>query len=107
MYFTLISIFIWTNLGIIFFYTKFNTKLEKNGFSPSLCHISKVRLDGGDGFVKKLFIEHVREQLSEDLKIGDIVERHMEDGDVVLFNRQPSLHKMSIMSHKAKVICGR
>lgn len=65
-----------------------------------------MRLDGGDGFVKKLFIEHVREQLSEDLKIGDIVERHMEDGDVVLFNRQPSLHKMSIMSHKAKVICG-
>lgn len=53
--------------------------------------------------MKKLFIEHVREQLSEDLKIGDIVERHMEDGDVVLFNRQPSLHKMSIMSHRAKV----
>ena len=64
----------------------------------------KVRLDGGDGFVKKLFLEHVREQLSEELKIGDIVERHMEDGDMVLFNRQPSLHKMSIMSHKAKVM---
>lgn len=28
----------------------------------------------------------------------------MEDGDVVLFNRQPSLHKMSIMSHKAKIM---
>lgn len=55
--------------------------------------------------MKKLFIEHVREQLSEELKIGDIVERHMEDGDVVLFNRQPSLHKMSIMSHRAKVRC--
>lgn len=52
--------------------------------------------------MKKLFLEHVREQLAEDLKIGDIVERHMEDGDVVLFNRQPSLHKMSIMSHRAK-----
>lgn len=63
----------------------------------------QVRLDGGDGYVKKLFLEHVRKQLSEELKIGDIVERHMEDGDVVLFNRQPSLHKMSIMSHKAKV----
>ncbi len=63
----------------------------------------QVRLDGGDGYVKKLFLEHVRKQLSEELKIGDIVERHMEDGDVVLFNRQPSLHKMSIMSHRAKV----
>ncbi|CAM9617029.1 unnamed protein product, partial [Phaeothamnion confervicola] len=38
------------------------------------------------------------------LKVGDIVERHMMDGDVVLFNRQPSLHKMSIMAHHAKVM---
>jgi DNA-directed RNA polymerase III subunit RPC1 len=37
------------------------------------------------------------------LRIGDVVERHLEDGDVVLFNRQPSLHKLSIMSHIAKV----
>ena len=37
------------------------------------------------------------------LRVGDIVERHMIDGDVVLFNRQPSLHKMSIMAHRAKV----
>ena len=37
------------------------------------------------------------------LQIGDIVERHMDDGDIVLFNRQPSLHKMSIMAHRVKV----
>ena len=30
---------------------------------------------------------------------GDVVERHLIDGDVVLFNRQPSLHKLSIMAH--------
>ena len=30
---------------------------------------------------------------------GDTVERHLMDGDVVLFNRQPSLHKLSIMAH--------
>lgn len=35
---------------------------------------------------------------------GDIVERHLRDDDVVLFNRQPSLHKLSIMAHKAKVL---
>lgn len=34
---------------------------------------------------------------------GDIVERHLVDNDVVLFNRQPSLHKLSIMCHRAKV----
>jgi DNA-directed RNA polymerase III subunit RPC1 len=43
------------------------------------------------------------EQLAEDLEIGDVVERHLEDGDIVLFNRQPSLHKLSILSHYVKV----
>eukprot|EP01054_Gregarina_sp_Poly1_P003122 Gregarina_sp_Poly_1__3121@NODE_187_length_11680_cov_128_523810_g166_i0_p1_GENE_NODE_187_length_11680_cov_128_523810_g166_i0NODE_187_length_11680_cov_128_523810_g166_i0_p1_ORF_typecomplete_len1811_score286_02RNA_pol_Rpb1_5/PF04998_17/7_8e02RNA_pol_Rpb1_5/PF04998_17/9_2e116RNA_pol_Rpb1_1/PF04997_12/1_5e85RNA_pol_Rpb1_2/PF00623_20/2_5e70RNA_pol_Rpb1_6/PF04992_14/1_2e54RNA_pol_Rpb1_3/PF04983_18/1_1e38RNA_pol_Rpb1_7/PF04990_12/1e37RNA_pol_Rpb1_4/PF05000_17/1_8e35_NODE_187_length_11680_cov_128_523810_ len=38
------------------------------------------------------------------LEAGYKVERHMRDGDFVLFNRQPSLHKMSIMGHKAKVL---
>ena len=44
-----------------------------------------------------------RELVAKDLKIGDTVERHLEDGDIVLFNRQPSLHKLSIMSHHAKI----
>ena len=35
---------------------------------------------------------------------GDIVNRHIMDGDDVLFNRQPSLHRMSMMGHKAKVL---
>lgn len=38
------------------------------------------------------------------LKYGWIVERHLMDDDTVLFNRQPSLHKMSIMCHRAKVL---
>ena len=38
------------------------------------------------------------------VKVGDMVERHLIDGDVVLFNRQPSLHKMSIMAHRVKVM---
>jgi DNA-directed RNA polymerase III subunit RPC1 len=38
------------------------------------------------------------------LKIGDIVERHLRDDDIVLFNRQPSLHRLSIMAHRAKVM---
>lgn len=37
--------------------------------------------------------------MAQELKYGDIVERHLIDGDVVLFNRQPSLHKLSIMAH--------
>jgi len=42
-------------------------------------------------------------ELAANLAIGDIVERHLEDGDVVLFNRQPSLHRLSILSHYAKI----
>ena len=38
------------------------------------------------------------------LEYGYIVERHLKDDDLVLFNRQPSLHKMSIMGHRVKVL---
>ena len=37
---------------------------------------------------------------------GDIVNRHLMDGDYVLFNRQPSLHKMSMMGHRVRVLSG-
>lgn len=45
-----------------------------------------------------------RKKAAKELKFGDTVERHLIDGDVVLFNRQPSLHKLSIMAHFAKVM---
>jgi len=41
-----------------------------------------------------------------ELSIGDIVNRHLIDNDHVLFNRQPSLHKMSMMGHRVKVMKG-
>jgi DNA-directed RNA polymerase beta' subunit len=41
-----------------------------------------------------------RTKHADELKFGDIVERHLEDGDIVLFNRQPSLHRMSMMCHR-------
>ncbi|KAH3683384.1 hypothetical protein WICPIJ_005642 [Wickerhamomyces pijperi] len=44
-----------------------------------------------------------RVKLAKQLHYGDVVERHIEDGDVVLFNRQPSLHRLSILSHYAKI----
>jgi DNA-directed RNA polymerase beta' subunit len=39
-----------------------------------------------------------------ELADGDIVDRHLRNGDYVLFNRQPSLHKMSMMAHKVRVM---
>jgi DNA-directed RNA polymerase beta' subunit len=40
------------------------------------------------------------------LNYGDVVNRHLVNGDIVLFNRQPSLHKMSMMAHKVRVMEG-
>ncbi|KAK5842828.1 DNA-directed RNA polymerase I subunit 1 [Gossypium arboreum] len=37
---------------------------------------------------------------------GKIVLRHLQDGDVVLVNRQPTLHKPSIMAHVVRVLKG-
>ena len=54
-------------------------------------------------FGKKYLKYGKPEDNARNLHIGDVVERHLEDGDVVLFNRQPSLHKLSILSHFVKV----
>lgn len=45
---------------------------------------------------------HLLEEKAHDLQIGDVVHRHLLPGDPVLFNRQPSLHKMSMMCHRVK-----
>jgi len=42
-----------------------------------------------------------------DLQVGCSVERTLRDGDLVLFNRQPSLHRMSIMCHRVKILKGK
>jgi len=44
------------------------------------------------------------DRMSIRLKFGDVVHRHLMDGDPVLFNRQPSLHKMSMMCHKVRIM---
>nr|XP_023022188.1 DNA-directed RNA polymerase III subunit RPC1 [Leptinotarsa decemlineata] len=56
-----------------------------------------------NGQFKKFLRYGNREKLAQELRLGDTVERHLHDGDIVLFNRQPSLHKLSIMAHKAKI----
>ncbi|XP_055835771.1 DNA-directed RNA polymerase III subunit 1-like [Solanum dulcamara] len=45
-----------------------------------------------------------RKRHADELKFDYIVDRHLEDGDIILFNRQPSLHRMSIMSHRARIM---
>lgn len=55
---------------------------------------------------KLQFVEN-RDSLAEALDIGFLVERHLFDGDFVIFNRQPSLHRLSMLGHRVKVLPGR
>ncbi len=57
----------------------------------------KIRLD---------FVED-RSIIAETLENGYLIERHLSNGDIVMFNRQPSLHQMSIMAHYVKVLPGK
>ncbi|KAL7501391.1 hypothetical protein ACHAWT_010670 [Skeletonema menzelii] len=64
---------------------------------PGAKHI--IRSDG-----LRIDLRYVKNKSDLLLANGWVVERHLRDGDIVLFNRQPSLHKMSIMGHMAKVL---
>lgn len=48
--------------------------------------------------------EETKEAIIEKLEVGFRVERHLINGDIVLFNRQPSLHRMSMMAHEVRVL---
>jgi DNA-directed RNA polymerase subunit A' len=54
----------------------------------------------------KIRLDYVtdRKAIADSLALGYIVERHLADSDIVIFNRQPSLHRMSIMAHSVKVL---
>ena len=56
---------------------------------------------------RKRITNETKEQLLEEIQPGFVVERHLMDGDIALFNRQPSLHRMSMMSHKVRVLPGK
>jgi DNA-directed RNA polymerase subunit A' len=47
------------------------------------------------------------ETVADAVELGYVVERQLVDGDIVLFNRQPSLHRMSIMAHQVRVMAGK
>jgi DNA-directed RNA polymerase II subunit RPB1 len=81
------------------------TQLVKNGrkIYPGANYVIKNTVDEEGNEAKYIFSLKHAEKLPK-LKFGDIVERHLVTGDIVLFNRQPSLHKLSMMGHKIHVI---
>jgi len=56
---------------------------------------------------KTISLNHIdRHQFAQMLEVGDTVIRHIQNGDWVIFNRQPSLHKMSMMAHRVRILEG-
>ena len=75
------------------------TKLVQNG--PDVWPGAKM-LEKQNG--ETITLRYYLDRQSIVLEEGDIVHRHMMDGDAILFNRQPTLHRMSMMCHIARIM---
>lgn len=73
-------------------------KLVQNGSAKYPGAKTLVRSDG-----RMISLAHVNTKEIV-LYNGDTVNRHLMDGDMVLFNRQPTLHRMSMMGHRVRVL---
>ncbi len=62
-----------------------------------------IRPDG----IRKKVDENNKEIISEEISEDYVVERKLQNGDIVLFNRQPSLHRISMMAHKVRIMDGK
>ena len=83
---------------------RYLTGLVKNGrdIYPGANFVLRVNYRDGRPEIQKIDLKYRKKAIR--LNLGDIVERHCIDGDFVLFNRQPTLHKPSMMGHKIQVI---
>jgi DNA-directed RNA polymerase II subunit RPB1 len=53
------------------------------------------------------FLRNIGNDVAVSIEYGDVVWRNLQDGDIVFFNRQPTLHKMGMMAHKAVILPGK
>jgi DNA-directed RNA polymerase II subunit RPB1 len=58
-----------------------------------------IRPDGS-----RIDLRHHKRISNITLELGSKVERHIQNGDFIIFNRQPSLHKESMMGHRVRVM---
>jgi DNA-directed RNA polymerase subunit A' len=56
---------------------------------------------------KKIITDTNKQEIVDVIEEGIIAKRKMIDGDVVIFNRQPTLHRTSVMGHKIKILPGK
>jgi len=74
---------------------------ESEQYVPSVNYVIRET----EGMKQRIKVtEKNTEEVAEKLEIGAIIERQLMNGDLSLFNRQPSLHRMSMMAHRVKVV---
>jgi len=80
------------------------TKLVKNGAKkyPGANYVLKTILINGNEVEQAIDLNFRKSNVK--LNYGDVVERHIVNGDYVLFNRQPTLHKIGMMGHRIHVL---
>ena len=101
------------NLTVPEIVTKYNKeklyRLVRNGplVHPGAKQITKMNYDdNGIAHPEHIYLKYI-DRNSVVLEEGDVIDRHLMDGDWGQFNRQPSLHRMSMMAHKVKVMPGK
>jgi DNA-directed RNA polymerase II subunit RPB1 len=77
---------------------RYLTKLLRNG--PEIHPGAKILQRKSGENISLRYVDRNSIELQE----GDVLHRHLDDGDAVLFNRQPTLHRMSMMAHYTKVM---
>jgi DNA-directed RNA polymerase subunit A' len=80
---------------------KTNISGKPDEYNPSVNYIIKE----SEGLKQRIKVtEKNSDELAEKLELGTIIERQLMNGDITIFNRQPSLHRMSMMAHRVKVV---
>ncbi|MDE1857046.1 MAG: DNA-directed RNA polymerase subunit A' [Candidatus Micrarchaeota archaeon] len=93
------------NLTIPIYITQWNIDHARK-FLESKEYPTVVNVIAKDG-TRKRVADTNRDDLLKELAPGQILERQLIDGDIALFNRQPTLHRPSIMAHMVKILPGK
>ncbi len=80
---------------------EFSAKTDVSEYIPHVNYVKRYR----NGIEQRIKVaEKNAKDVAEKLEVGYIIERQLMDGDIALFNRQPSLHRMSMMAHRVKIV---
>ncbi|XP_014216995.1 DNA-directed RNA polymerase I subunit RPA1 [Copidosoma floridanum] len=83
---------------------KYPGAVKIQGMDGRTSHLSKDNFIQRQAMAKRLLTQD--EKATKFLDGTKVVYRHLMNGDVLLLNRQPTLHKPSIMAHKARILKG-